>query len=214
MEIIGVIGANGRTGKICVTKLLDEGYRVKAAVHTHSTIQPHPNLTVHTVDGTNLNQVSDWVAGCDAIVSLIGHGKKSPPWMQTETTKSLVAACKHHHIQRIISLTGTGVRFPGDQLSVIDRFLNFVIAKIDPDRIADGIRHVEVLKQSGLDWSLVRVLKLTNGPAQRYGLSLTGPARLFTARHTVADVVCNLLASNTYLCQAPVIGKPLKGGSR
>ena len=214
MATIGVIGANGRTGKICVEKLLDKGYGVKAAVHTHNTIRPHPNLTVHTVDGANPNQVNDWVAGCDTVVSLIGHSRKSASWVQTETTQSLVAACKQHNIQRLISLTGTGVRFSGDQPSVIDRFLNFVIAKIDPNRIADGISHAEVLKQSDLEWTIVRVLKLTNGPAQSYTLSQSGPARLFTARYTIAEVVCDLLASNIFLRQAPIIRKPQRGGSR
>ena len=53
---------------------------------------------------------------------------------------------------RLISLTGTGVRFPGDKITLIDRILNLSISIIDPKRIKDGKNHVTLLKNSDLDW--------------------------------------------------------------
>lgn len=208
IQTVGVIGANGRSGRVCVTSLLEHGFRVRAAVHHSNSLPTHPSLGVFTVDGMNVAEVEKWADGCDALVSMVGHGRHTPQWMQTETIRSVVAACNRHGIRRVISLTGTGVRFPGDRPSVIDRVVNFAVAQIDPQRIADGVKHAELLRQSNLDWTLLRVFTLGNGNVQSYNLSQAAPARLLTTRRTVADAVVTLLNSGEFLRAAPVIVKP------
>lgn len=43
------------------------------------------------------------------------------------------------------------------------RFLLGVLAK---DVLQDSIRHAELVRDSGLDWTIVRVPVLTDGPAR------------------------------------------------
>jgi hypothetical protein len=112
---------------------------------------------------------------------------------------------KKHHINRIMSLTGTGVRMPGDTPSLTDRVLNAGIKIIDPERIQDGIAHADVIQESDTDWTIVRVLKLTDFPLHGYTLSDHGPARFLVSRAVVADALLTILTDNTYHKQAPIV---------
>jgi len=130
------------------------------------------------------------------------------PDVQTSAIQKVVAAMSELGVKRIVSLTGTGVRFPGDNISLVDRFLNLSIGIIDPARVKDGKNHVDVLKASGLDWTVIRVLKLQNTPPRPFALSEHGPTRWYVSRQEVAQAVLQVLEQHSFIKQAPIIGKP------
>ncbi len=205
-QTIAVIAANGRSGSAFVLQALSAGHIIRAGVRGQSFLPTHPNLTVIECDATNPQQVRQLITGSDAVVSFIGHVPKSPATVQTDAMKVLVAVMSEVGIKRLISLTGTGARFAGDTPSLIDRLLNIAVGLVDPARVSDGKTHAEVLKASSLDWTIVRVLKLGEGQHRgRVRLSATGPAELLTPRNRVAAAVLQLLDSNDYIRQAPII---------
>lgn len=204
---IAVIAANGRTGRHFVEEALQHKHEVIACVHNSSTITPHNFLTVTACDATNQDDVIKATKKADAIVSFIGHVKKSPDNLQTEAIKNIIKAAEVNSISRVVSLTGTGVRFNGDKITVLDRLLNFSIKFIDPTRIADGIEHAQILKQSSLKWTIIRVLKLTNRKAASYTLTSHGPTKLFTSRKEVAKACLEVLENQTFINDAPIISK-------
>ena len=206
---IAVIGANGKSGRAFVERALLAGHIIHAGVRDPSkhSLHPDPFLTVFKCDATDIEQVRVLISGCDAVVSLIGHVKGSHATMQTDAIKAILSAMKTESIARVVSLTGTGVRFDHDAISVIDRFLNIGIATIDPNRINDGINHAEILKTSGTDWTILRVLKLQDTVEKPFSLSLHGPAKLITSRHEVAKAIVQILASDGYINTAPIISK-------
>jgi hypothetical protein len=136
---------------------------------------------------------------------LIGHVKDSPAFVQTSAIANVLSAMKRHHIKRILSLTGTGARMPNDTPSLVDRVLNTGIAIIDPERINDGIAHVDVLRESDADWTILRVLKLTDFTVHSYKLTEHGPARLLVSRAVVADALLTILAEDKFHKQAPIV---------
>ncbi len=202
---IAVIAASGRSGQEFVAAAMNAGHQIRAGVRGKSDFTDSALLEVITCDATKLDDVSKLIVGCDAVASFIGHGRKSPDSLQTESIKNVLQATKKADVKRLISLTGTGVRFPGDKITLIDRFMNLSISVIDPARVKDGVRHVEEIKNSDLDWTVVRVLKLTNGQTQTYGLSQKGPTRIFTSRKTVAQACLEVLEKELFLRQAPII---------
>ena len=111
-------------------------------------------------------------------------------------------------IKRIVSLTGTGVRFPGDRITIADRFLNLGIGIVDPARIEDGKNHVEVLKASNLDWTIIRVLKLQNVSSEPFQLLQNGPTKIYVGRTEVAEAVLQVLEQSSFIRQAPIICNP------
>ena len=73
----------------------------------------------------------------------------------------LVETMKQQSITRLVSLTGTGVRFPGDKITLIDRILNLSISIIDQRELKTSKDHVRFATNC-LDWTIIRVLKLQN----------------------------------------------------
>ena len=110
-------------------------------------------------------------------------------------------------LKRIVSLTGTGVRFPQDKISLIDRILNLSIALIDPKRIKDGRDHVLFLQQSNLEWTVIRVLKLQNTSPKPFSLTPYGPTKWWVSREDVAKASLQVLSDHSFIKQAPIISK-------
>jgi len=106
-------------------------------------------------------------------------------------------------MHRLISLTGTGVRFPGDKITLTDRLLNLAVTVIDPARVKDGRDHVAILQQSSLEWTVIRVLKLQNVPPKPFALREHGPTKWYVGREEVGQRYCKCLNSTVSLHKRP-----------
>lgn len=204
---IAVIGANGRSGQVFVEQALKAGYSIRAGIHHTNNLSPHSRLEVMTCDATNESDLTGLIKDVDAVVSLIGHVKGSSPDVQAIAIHAVINVIQRLSIKRLVSLTGTGVRFPGDQITLIDRLLNLGVRIIDPARVKDGRKHVEELKQSELDWTVIRVLKLQDSKPRPFILSAHGPAKLYVSRYEVAQSILQVLEENSFVRQAPIISK-------
>lgn len=207
---IAVIGANGRTGRCFVDRALRSGHEVRAGVRRHNPFVAHDRLTVVPCDATVRDQVGTLIDGCDMVVSLIGHISHSPPRVQTEAMKVLVAGLSDKGIKRVVSLTGTGVRQSGDTITLIDRLLNAAVTVVDPDRVRDGIEHAAVLSASDLEWTIIRVLKLQTLRPRPYMLTAHGPTKPFVGRAEVAEAILEVLEQHTFVGQMPMLSYPSK----
>jgi nucleoside-diphosphate-sugar epimerase len=204
---IAVIAANGRSGTSFVDAAIAAGHTIRAGIHGYSRLVPAERLEIIPCDATQPAELKALIWGCDAVVSLIGHVKGSAPRVQTAAINNLIDAMIELHIPRVISLTGTGVRFPVDIITLTDRILNLSISLIDPNRVRDGIEHVAALKSSDLDWTVIRVLKLQNVPARPYRLSANGPTKPYVGRDEVAQAILEVLTKASFIKEAPIIAR-------
>lgn len=204
---IGVFGANGKTGTLVAREALNRGHSIVAGVRGDTILKSSDNLEIFQCDVLNKDQVNDIVKKSDVVVSVIGHVKGSPEFMQSYGITNIIDSMKKYNKTRLVSLTGTGVRFPEDKITFIDKILNFSINLIDPKRIADGKKHVEIIKKSKLDWTVIRVLKLQNTKATNFSLSKNGPAKTITARAEVATAIINVIEQVSFVKNAPIISK-------
>lgn len=204
---ICIFGADGRTGVEVVKECVKQGYQVIAFVY-NDTAKAYLPEGIEIVKGDILNkeEVLNAMRGANAVISVVGHIKNSDPLMQTKGMTNIVEGMKNLDIERIISLTGTGVRIEGDTPSFFDRIGNAIIKIVDRKRIIDGINHAEVLKSSGLDWTILRVLKLTQIGSSNISYTLTphGPAEAVTSRKKVAKIMVDIVISNQYVGEMPV----------
>lgn len=187
---------------------LSQGFEVVAFIYSDSSRAYLPEgISIQQGDVMNYESVEEAVSGSDAVISVLGHVGGTDPRMQTTGITNIIRAMKKSGIKRVLSLTGTGARVEGDRPSLIDRFLNAVIKVIDPNRIRDGLEHVQVLKESGLDFTIVRVLKLTSSTKESKNYMLTdgGPAELQTSRKKVAKVLVDLINDTKYISKQPII---------
>lgn len=209
---IAVIAATGRTGRQFVAKALANGHSIIAGVHspTSNRLAAHPNLHTLPCDATDETQLRSLVANADAVVSFIGHTKASGPWVQTDATATLIRILSHVGPRRVVSLTGTGVRQPGDHIPLIDYLLNHAVRLIDPARLQDGIRHAELLAASDLDWTIIRVLKLGNGRKRGFRLTRHGPTKWLTSRTEAAAACLEVLQKESYKKAMPIVSRSSK----
>jgi putative NADH-flavin reductase len=202
---IAVIAANGRLGAAFVAAALQAGHYVRAGVRGTHSLPADARLEVVSCDATNEDDLRNLLNGQEAVVSAIGHVKGSSADVQTVATQAIVKVMNELSISRYVDVTGTGVRFPGDHITLIDRFLNAGVGLMDKARVTDGISHQEVLKSSTLDWTTLRVLKLQNVPSQPFSLKLHGPTKVFVGREEVATAMLEVIDQNTFISQAPII---------
>ncbi len=166
MKSIALFGATGQTGKEFLQQALDAGYAIRALARTPEKLSlPSPRLEVITGDVLEPADVAQVVAGTDLVVSLFGHVKGSPDWLQTEGTENIVAAMKEHGVDRIISLSGGGLPYPEkDRPKLPDKIIRWIMKLAVPQILDDAVRHAAVLRDSGLQWTIVRGPRLTNEP--------------------------------------------------
>lgn len=207
MKKVVVFGADGRTGRPVVQELVDKSYEVIASVYVKpkDTIFPE-GVTVEVGDVLDSDYVEGVVSNADVVISVVGHIKGGDPRMQTKGAKNIVEAMRKHGVRRILSLTGTGVKQYEDKFSVIDWFLNLLVRKVDPERIKDGIEHAKILEGSGLEWTILRILKLTKGSfrSKSYKLTIGGPVEFSTSRKKVAHILVDLIDKEEWYRKMPV----------
>ncbi len=161
---LAVFGATGRTGIPLVQQALDEGYQIQALVRNPSKMTI-ANDRLELIQGDILDQsaVEKTIEGTQAVLCVIGHVKNSPDDLQTRAMENITAAMKKHGISRLVDLTGAGVRDPEDRPKLIDNLVVGALRLLSPKVLEDGKRHVEVIRDSDLDWTIVRAPRLIDG---------------------------------------------------
>lgn len=187
---------------------LEGGHEVTAFVRDPARLgMDHPRLRIVSGDVMDAARVEEAVAGSEAVLSALGHTKASTKDIQTAGTENIVAAMKKHGVRRILSLTGAGVRDPKDQPKLSDKIIVFLLERLQGDVLRDAVVHAEVIKESGLDWIIVRGPMLTDGPhTGEYRVGYVGKnSGSKASRADVADFMLAQLSSNEYLGQAPMV---------
>lgn len=208
MKKIALFGASGQTGQEFLDQALKEGYTIKALVRTPSKIsQQSPNLEIIQGDVLNYNDVEKTVADTEVVVSLFGHVKGSPEWLQTNGTENIVKAMKQFQVERIISLSGGGLPFEKDQPKFPDKMIRFIMKVAVPKVLKDAERHAEVLEKSGLKWTIVRGPRLTNDPKKgEYRVGWVGVnASTKVGRADLADFILEEVEKEAYNEQMPFV---------
>lgn len=208
MKTIALFGGSGRTGQPFITQALAKGYAVKALVRSPEKITTkHEQLTLVKGDVLNYDDVRKTVADTDLVVSVFGHVKGSPEWLQTNGTKNIVQAMKEVKVGRIISLSGGGLPFEKDEPKFADKAIRFIMKVAVPKVLNDAIEHAKVLRNSGLDWVIVRGPRLTEDPKKgEYRVGWVGVnASSKLGRADLADFIVQLVEDTQYDHQMPFV---------
>lgn len=203
-----IFGATGRTGVPLVEQALAAGHEVRAFARTPEKLPiESARLTVVQGDAQDAAAVERAVAGADAVLSALGHAKGSQEDVQTVATQHIVAAMNAHGVRRLISLTGAGVADPRDAPKLWNRAIQGLMKLVARSVLEDAERHADVIRQSGLDWTIVRAPRLTNGAhTGRYRVGYVGKGTGMTiSRADVADFMLRLVREGTHVHEAPMV---------
>lgn len=175
-----VVGASGATGRHVVDQALQAGHAVTAFVRDPARLPlTHAALRVAAGDAMRRESLGPAVAGHDAVLCMLGtkpegaDARRGQPGVPvcSAGTQHLIEAMTAGGVQRLVVLSsasvgesrGTG-RFPAPW--VVRTLLREVM---DDKEIQEA-----AVRRSGLDWTIVRPVKMTNGP--RTGRVQVGPA--------------------------------------
>ena len=213
MNKIAVFGASGRTGVPFLEKSLTQGYTVQALIRNpdRAPLQ-HPNLTWIVGDVLNRSAIDQTLAGTQAVISLIGHVKNSPTNLQTAAIQLIIDSMKAQGIKRLISLTGGGVRNElADKPGFADKAIVFIMKNLTGkgprEALLDGIAHADLIRQSGLQWTIVRGPMLTNDPEKGdYQVGSVGTVKGFKlTRSDLAAFILQSLTEGNYIGEMPFV---------
>ena len=206
---IAIFGATGKVGRHLVDQALERGDEVTVLVRDASklTTGPHERLEVVQGDVLAPEDVERAVAGTSAVLSALGHTKTSPKDVLTEGTKNIVAAMNGHGVRRLVGLTGAGVRDPKDEPKPVDRAIGSLLKLLQGDLLEDAIGQARVIRESDLEWVIVRAPVLSEGEKKaEYRVGYVGKesgTRL--SRADATDFMLRQTTDDTYLHQAPVV---------
>jgi putative NADH-flavin reductase len=206
-----VMGASSGIG-LAVTQLaLERGYAVRALARSAAGIAlSHPLLTRQPGDACNAPDVARALAGVDAVVQALGvpAGPRmvtGPVTLFSAATRVLLPAMAAAGVRRLITITGFGA---GDSRTAISPLQRVGFMLVFGRAYADKDIQEQLIRASGLDWTLVRPGVLTNGRASGRYRVLAEPAGWrngIIARADVADFVVRQIDGRDYVGKAPVL---------
>jgi putative NADH-flavin reductase len=201
-----VFGSTGGTGRELVKQALKQGHEVTAFARSPDKLSDltHPSLQVVRGDVLDPAAVEKAVAGHDAVLCAIGTGAGRST-LREEGTRNIVRAMEKAGVQRLICQSSMGVGDSRANLGFLTKYL--IVPVFLRHAFADHERQEAVVKESTLDWIIVRPPHLKDGPwtgTYRHGFPTTDTdIQGKISRADVADFMLKQLADTTYLHQTP-----------
>lgn len=209
MNKIALFGATGQTGQLFLELAINKGYDVNVLVRDKTKLKTKsPKITIIEGDVLNLKDVNKTIENTSIVVSLFGHVKGSPEWLQTNGTKNIVSAMQKYNVDRIISLSGGGLPFPEkDKPKLADYLIRTIMKIAVPKILNDAIAHADVLMSSGKKWLIVRGPRLTNDPRiGKYRVGWVGVnSSTKISRFDLADFILSQIEDETFNYQMPFV---------
>ena len=189
-----IVGATGGTGRALVADALERGHQVTAFARRPEKVRArHERLTVTRGDVLDKASVDAAVAGQDAVLCALGHKRwLGPTRILSEGTRNLVIAMEWFGVRRLVCETSLGI---GDSWGRMGLYYTaFVGVFILPFYFADKVRQERIVRESKLEWVVVRPGALNNGRPR--GVVRHGPSVgswIWTVRISRADVAAFML---------------------
>jgi putative NADH-flavin reductase len=160
---LAILGATGRTGQQIVEQALAAGHDVTILARDR-TRAPAARERLRIVDGdvTSRTALDDALRGQDAVISALGRGMsfKSEHLIE-RSVPGLVAAMQAAGIKRLMFTSAFGV---GDSYRDAPMLPKLFFRTLLRGIYADKAIGEDMIRGSGLEWTIVQPVQLTNGP--------------------------------------------------
>ncbi len=206
-----VIGASRGIGLAAVRAGLAAGHRVRGLSRRAAQIAiDDPAFEPAPGDATDSDTVAAALDGIDAVIFALGVPKSldrtlRPLTTFSDATRATIAAMERGGVRRLVAVTGFGAGESRQAMSVIERVPHRILLGHAYD---DKDRQEALIRDSTLDWLILRPTILTNRPAR-------GDVKLLRDRATwrnglisradVAEVLVREAARPTLSFEAPVL---------
>lgn len=203
-----ILGATGGTGRLIVGQALERGQEVTALARSPEKANGLEGAKLVAGDVRDEKMLREALKGQDAVISALGT--PASPFREvtllSTATRTLVSAMKAEHISRLVCITGVGA---GDSAGHGGFLFDNVIFPLLLKKVyADKNRQEAIVRDSGLDWVLVRPSLLNDKPSRGSVRALTDLSDFHggsISRQDVATFVLDQLRTDAWLHRAPLI---------
>ena len=203
-----VLGATGGTGRRIVSHALAFGHEVTALVRSPEKASDLKGARLIAADVRDEKALREALKGQDAVVSALGT--PASPFREvtllSTATRALVDAMKAEHVARLICITGLGAGDSAGHGGLV--FDNLIFPLLLRKVYADKNRQEAIVRDSGLDWVLVRPSILNDKPGRATVRAFTDVSRFHggtISRDDVARFVLDQLRGDAWLHRSPLI---------
>jgi uncharacterized protein YbjT (DUF2867 family) len=212
---LALFGATGTVGRAVVDKALAAGHDLRVLARTPAKLGAAASVvSVVTGDAKDPEAVEHAIAGADAVVSTLG-GFADPDSIRIGTAR-ITEAMTGLGMRRIVVVQGYHLDFPGDPDNFGRRLILPMLYLGSRALIPDSRAMAAAIQASGLDWTVVRVPRVTRGPSTgqiRVGSLRLGPWDS-VANGDVADVVLSAVSDPAMVRRAPMVAHRRRAADR
>ena len=211
-----ILGATGRLGKWVLLEALRREHTAHVLVRDKSRLDSQSDrLSIFEGSPTDRADLDRAMQNCEAIINTLNISRKSDfPWAPLRTPKTFLSdtlslileLADRHKIRRLLVTTAWGV---GDSRQELPGWFTWLI---DHSNIRFAYqqheRQEEMLRQSRMDWTIIRPAGLTNGnKGQSIKISYQGTSKLNLTIHrrAVANFMLDILQDRSFYGKIPAI---------
>ena len=148
--------------------------------------------------------------GANAVISLLGPrpGDDLKSKQLTYGTQNIVAAMKKFDVRRFIIVSTPSASAPNDLRDLKFKMMVSMIQTMMRPAYEEIVTVAQVVQDSSLDWTIVRVSILNNNPKSgkvRVGYLGRGTVRVQLSRADMAGFILDELNNGKYVKQMPAI---------
>ncbi|WP_404803011.1 NAD(P)-dependent oxidoreductase [Microbacterium pullorum] len=160
-----VLGGTGRTGRLLVDELLSRGHALTLLGRDPAkAAAASDQVTLVAGDTRDRDAVARAVAGADVVVSALGPVGKDTTLLR-DTAGILIPAMSTAGVSRYVGISVAGLDLPGDRKRGRDKIISWLLNRLGGELAQDKILEHAAWETSPLEWTLVRVPRLVDGPA-------------------------------------------------
>ena len=206
-----VMGGSRGIGLETVKALLERGHDAIAFSRGANSLPlDHPRLTRVSGDATNAADIRAAVKDVDAVVQALGVPVSlklftGPIDLFSSATRILVPIMEDMKIKRLIAVTGFGAGDSEAAINCVQKVpFNIVFGRAYRDKSAQEA----LIKNSTLDWTIVRPGVLTNQRLKRPYRVRTKPSEWrngLISRAAVADYIASAIDDSATIAAEPVL---------
>lgn len=211
MATILIVGASRGIGLETVKAAIEAGHDVRAFSRSAADM-PGNYARLHKIagDARSRTDIKKALHGADVVVETLGvsslHDVAFGTTLFSTATRELVAAMKTTGVKRLIAVTGAGA---GNSRGHITPLYDYLLYPAFLQRLyRDKDIAEDIIMRSGLEWTIVRPVLLTNRPAN--GLYKALPDMKdwhggITSRGNVADFLLNQIEDRSMIGETPLL---------
>lgn len=195
-----VFGATGKTGQYVWQKAAEQGHEVTVFVRSPSKIDSG-GTKVKIVQGDvfDADSVGSAVANHDVAIVCLGSTSLKDKSTLTTGTKNVVSGMVQHGGGRLIVLSAAGANESWAQIGWMSRILFKTMLR---NIFADHHSQEAIVKESSLEWTIVRAAILKDNPGTGQYTVSNGVKSGNINREDVADFLVRQVTDRSYIRQA------------